>query len=46
MKNMYKALFGIRSILNLRHLKIEITITFGSKLPMEIEFISTNAIIC
>lgn len=33
-------------ILNLRHLKRDITITFGLKLPLEIEFISPNAITC
>ena len=40
------ALFGIKSILNLRHLKREIAITFGSKFPLEIEFLCPNAAIC
>lgn len=39
-------LFEIRSILNLRHLNRKIAITFGSKLPLQIEFVSLNAIIC
>lgn len=36
-EGMVRALFELRSILNLRHLKREITIISGSKLPLEID---------